>query len=139
MTSFVNLLHHTVFEDGMNNPAIDIVRRIYQLEPYMTVTWLYGVYGMSQNDHVVIDGVLRIIAFLEIPSDVAVSFIPMLSLALLDESINCQEAAIMICEVWRSKECLEALQKATISDSPLKDYADSVISEISKEIDSNVA
>lgn len=139
MLSFVNLLHHTVFEDGMSNSAIDSVRQVYRREPYMTVTWLYGVYGMNQNDHEVIDGILRIIAFLEIPADIALAFIPMLRLAMLDDTVNCQEAAIMICEVWRTKECLEALQRAAFSDALLKAYADSVISELSNELDAHAA
>lgn len=137
--SFVNLLHHTVFEDGMSNLAIEIVKRVYMLEPYMTVVWLYQIYGANQHDSEVLDGILRIIAFLEFPTDIALSFTPLLRLALVDESIHCQESAIMLCEVWRTQECVEALKNAKYSDPLLKDYAASVLSEISSELISNAS
>lgn len=137
--SFVNLLHHTVFEDGMSNPAIEMIKRVFIREPYMTITWLYQLYGANQQDNEVIDGILRIIAFLEIPADISLAFIPMLRLALLDESIHCQESAIMLCEVWRSSECLEALNSTHFSDTLLKGYADSVMTEISNELIANAS
>lgn len=132
--AFVNLLHHTAFEDGMSNDAIELVKKLACKDPYVAISWLYVVYGYNFNDSIVIDGVLRIIAFLEFPQVLSASFIPMMRLALLDDVVNCQESAIMLCEVWRTKECLDALNDAHISDPLLKSYAKNVIIELSEEL-----
>lgn len=137
--AFANLLHHTVFEDGMSNSAIELVRRIYLIEPYMTIVWIYQLYGLFPKDSYVLNGILRIIAFLEFPEEDALSFIPLLRLSLIDESIHCQESAIMLCEVWRSAECYEALKEAKFSDYILKNYAESVMKELSIELIKNAS
>lgn len=134
ISAFVNLLHHTAFEDGMSNEAIEIVKKLVGYDPFLTVAWLYSVYGSCQRDSVVIDALLRIIAFLEFPQSLSLCFIPMTRLAMLDASIHCQESAIMLCEVWRTKECLTLLQDAPIDDPLLKSYAESIIAELSQEL-----
>lgn len=136
---FVNRLHHTCFEDGMRNPSIDFVEQLYKYNPFVTNTWLYAVYASNMRDERVIEGLLRIVAFLELPQSLVSSLIPLVRLGLLDNSLNCQEAAIMLCETWRTKECLDVLMQADLQDSFLKRYADELTEELKVELHFDVA
>lgn len=136
---FISLLHHTDFEDGMSNPAIEFVDKLFTKSPSLLVTWLYSVYACANKDSIVIDGLLRIIAFIEMPYAFMKSFLPMIELALNNSTINCQESAVMLCEVWRTSECLELLKHTTYTDPLIQSYAESIILELIKELGKDVA
>ena len=45
-----------------------------------------------------------------------------------------QEAAIMVVEKWRTKECLEALLNTTFGSDWVKEYAMQVVEELKEEL-----
>ena len=61
-------------------------------------------------------------------------FIPMVRSGLSDKSTLIQEAAIMIIEEWRTKECLDALERTELTSQWIKEYANSVINELKEEL-----
>ena len=46
-----------------------------------------------------------------------------------------QEAAIMVVEKWRTKECLEAMCNTTYGSDWVKEYAMQVIEELKNELE----
>ena len=62
----------------------------------------------------------------------AMPMVPLVELALTKES--CQESAIMLCEIWRSRECLFALNNAYIAQFGVRNYAEKVIAELKNEL-----
>ena len=129
---FVNLLRHTTFEDGEVNDAILWVENFYEKNPSITVLWINSIYAVNQQDSLVLDGLIRIIGFIEIPQTLALAFVPLIKIALDNE--DCQESAIMLCEIWRSAECLEALKNSKIRNEVLKKYATDVSLELEREL-----
>lgn len=131
---FVALLHHTSFEDGMDNVAIDFVRKFSALNVMLTCIGLYSVRGKYMNDFVVLNGLIRIIAYLDLPYELCVACIPMIGEALNSRNIECQESAIMLCETWNTKECADALEMALkdgyINTTAIYRYASDVLNEI---------
>lgn len=130
--AFINLLHHTSFEDGVSNEAIEWVQSYYNTNVSLTLLWLYSVRAQCQDDDVVLDSLLRLLAYVEIPQVYAMSMVPLVELALTKES--CQESAIMLCEIWRSRECLSALNSAHIAQFGVRNYAEKVIAELKNEL-----
>lgn len=130
--AFINLLHHTSFEDGVSNEAIEWVQSYYNTNVSVTLLWLYSVRAQSQDDDVVLDSLLRLLAYMEVPQVYAMSMVPLVELALTKE--NCQESAIMLCEIWRSRECLSALNSAHIAQLGVRNYAEKVIAELKNEL-----
>lgn len=61
-------------------------------------------------------------------------FIPMVRSGLSDKSTLIQEAAIMIIEEWRTKECLDALERTVLASQWIQEYANSVIKELKGEL-----
>lgn len=129
---FINLLHHTVFEDGESNSAIEWVEKYYRVSHSVTILWIYSIYSQHQENSFILDSLLRIISFIEIPQCMSLTLVPLIKLALHED--DCQESAIMLCEIWRSKECLDALEHANITNRVLKSYLDSVRAELKKEL-----
>lgn len=130
--SFVNLLRHTIFEDGEVNDAIIWVDKFYKRNPSIAILWIYSVYAENQQDSLVLDSLVRIVGFIEIPQALAITFVPLVKIALDTE--DCQESAVMLCEIWRSTECLDALRNSKIQNEVLKKYATDVRLELEREL-----
>lgn len=126
------LILHSTFEDGMTNSAIETVRDIFYRRPYMAGIWLSYLFSYNQRNDKVIAGLLRIIATFE--KEYSQMFIPMVRSGLSDKSTLIQEAAIMIIEEWRTKECLDALECTELSSQWIQEYANSVIKELKEEL-----
>ena len=134
---FITLLHRSDFEDGMTNDAIIFIQQNVDANKSVTCNWLNEIYGKYLKDKLVLCGILRILAFLHI-TDYESTFIPMIQASLKDDSIECQEAALMLIEVIRSKECLDVIESTTFSSDWIKEYADSIVSELREELQNNV-
>lgn len=128
----VYLILHSTFEDGMTNPAIETVRDIFYRSPYMAGNWLSFLFSNNQTNDKLISGLLRIIATFE--KEYSWMFIPMVRSGLSDKSTLIQEAAIMIIEEWRTKECLDALERTELTSQWIQEYANSVIEELKEEL-----
>lgn len=136
---FISLLQHTTFEDGMSNEAIEIVEAYYNRNSFATIMWVHTIYGQYAGQEHIIDSLLRIIAYIEFPASYINIFIPLLRSALSDNTMNCQESAIMLCETWRTIECLKALQDTQFATQYLEEYANKIIEELKNELNINVA
>lgn len=133
---FITLLHRSDFEDGMTNDAIIFIQQNVDANKSVTCNWLNEIYGKYLKDKLVLCGILRILAFLHI-KDYESTFMPMIQASLKDDSIECQESALMLIEVIRSKECLDAIESTTFSSEWIKEYADSIASELKEELQNN--
>lgn len=134
---FITLLHRSDFEDGMTNDAIIFIQQNVDANKSVTCNWLNEIYGKYLKDKLVLCGILRILAFLHI-TDYESTFMPMIIASLKDDSTECQESALMLIEVIRSKECLDVIESTTFSSDWIKEYADSIVSELREELQNNV-
>lgn len=134
---FITLLHRSDFEDGMTNDAIIFIQQNIEANKSVTCNWLNEIYGKYLKDKLALCGILRILAFLRI-TDYESTFMPMIIASLKDDSTECQESALMLIEVIRSKECLDAIESTTFSSDWIKEYADSIVSELREELQNNV-
>ena len=130
---FIISLKMADFEDGMTNELSDEVEQYLAHNKYPTYAWLNSLYSQNQTDYEVIAGLLRIIN-LTIDTSDSNYLLPIVKCGLNDRNIEAQEAAIMVVERWRTKECLDALQTAHFSSPWIKEYADNIISELIKEL-----
>lgn len=128
----IYLILHSTFEDGMTNSAIKTVRDIFYRRPYIAGSWLSLLFTYNQTNDKLISGLLRIIATFE--KEYSWMFIPMVRSGLSDKSTLIQEAAIMIIEEWRTKECLDALERTELTSQWIQEYANSVIKELKEEL-----
>lgn len=133
---FITLLHRCDFEDGMSNDAIVFIQQNLRHNESVTCNWLNEIYGKYLTDKLVLRGILRIVAFVRI-NNYDSTFVPMILASLRDTSTDCQEAALMLIEVIRSKECLDALKETTFTSPWIKEYAEGIIKELTEELTQN--
>lgn len=55
-------------------------------------------------------------------------------LGIASRHSNVQEAAIMVCEEWRTKACLDTIHEADFHSKWMKKYADKVAEELKVEL-----
>ncbi len=135
---FVYLLHHTVFEDGLDNEATIFFKELFRKDPCISLLWLNGVYTEHQKDVAVIEGILRIISMLD-ATEYRKYILPMVKASFNDEHIEVQEAAIMVAERWRNKMCLDALETTKFASDWIRDYANQVIEELKEELGDEIS
>jgi len=132
-SKFVYLLHHTNFEDGLENDATEFFSKLFKKDPCISLFWLSGVYTENMTDIAVVEGILRIISMLD-----AVEYrkyiLPLVKASFNDKNVEVQEAAIMVAEKWRNKMCLEALQTTSFASKWIQEYANQVMDELKEEL-----
>lgn len=96
-------------------------------------SWLSTIYSSYQKDAVVLAGLLRIIELTIRNEDVDI-LLPIVKAGLADKSSMVQEAAIMVIEQWRTKNCLEALETSTFHSKMIEVYANQIIEELKEEL-----
>ena len=127
--TFVRLLKRTDFEDGIS----DVVEDFIKSNSFVTYSWLSTIYSNYQKNAVVLAGLLRIIELTIRNEDVDI-LLPIVKAGLSDKSSMVQEAAIMVIEQWRTKNCLEALETATFHSKMIEVYANQIIEELKEEL-----
>ena len=132
-TKFKYILHHTDFEDGYLNEAMEIFDEYYKADPCISLLWMSGFYSDNIEDKVVLEGLLRILSMLDILS-YRKYVLPLVKASFNDVDPAVQEAAIMVAENWRDEMCLTALRETAFSSSWISDYAKKVIEELSEEL-----
>lgn len=132
-SKFKYILHHTDFEDGYLNEAMEMFDEYYKVDPCISLLWMNGFYTDNIEDKVVLEGLLRILSMLDILS-YRKYVIPLVKASFSDIDPAVQEAAIMVAENWRDEMCLTALRQTTFSSSWICDYAKKVIEELSDEL-----
>lgn len=131
--TFVRILKRTDFEDGMTNYVSDVVEDFIKSNSFVTYSWLSTIYSNYQKDAVVLAGLLRIIE-LTIRNEDVDMLLPIVKAGLADKSSMVQEAAIMVIEQWRTKNCLDALETATFHSKMIELYANQIIEELKGEL-----
>lgn len=126
---FKYILHHTNFEDGYLNEAMEMFDEYYKADPCISLLWMSGFYSENIKDKVIIEGLLRILSMLDILS-YRKYVIPLVKASFNDIDPAVQEAAIMVAENWRDEMCLTALRQTVFSSSWISDYAKKVIDEL---------
>lgn len=122
---FVFMLHHTDFEDGMSNEAIQFISHFIEENECVTLLWLHGVYGRHQDDETVVSGIMLILAYLQ--PNISDNFIDLIKAGLIDDSPLVIEAAVCLAESWGTDACYDALNKVSLKVPALEIYRQQVL------------
>lgn len=131
---FIGLLKITDFEDGMDNEPIREARLYWQEDENATIYWFRDIFNTSKNDNDVLSGLLRVVGSVAWKEPIGL-LMPMFEEGLQRDSSKVQEAAIMLAEEWRTRECLKALQSATYQSEWMEEYARMVEEELKQELE----
>lgn len=132
--AFKMLCHITTFEDGYRNALTERFDEYYELNPTVSLIWLYSFYNKNQKDDSVREGVLRILSFID-DTEVQNIMLTMVKASLNDINPSIQEVAMMVIENWRTEECLSALVTTQFANPWMKDYSKKIIAELKEELE----
>lgn len=129
-----NAISRTEFEDGMDNYITILIKSFAKKNKSATYNWLDELYSKNLNRPSVVQGILRSLAMITERGDENI-LLPIVVAGLRSGNSLEQEAAIMVIEEWRTKECLEALNSVqTFSSEIIANYAKMVIEELKEEL-----
>lgn len=129
-----NAIMRTEFEDGMDNDITLLIKSFARSNKSATYNWLDELYSKNVNKPSVVQGILRTVAMITEQGDENI-LLPMVVASLRSENSAEQEAAIMVIEEWRTKECLDAISTVPrFSSEIIADYAKMVTDELRKEL-----
>ena len=141
---FINLLIHSDFEDGMENPAIVFVEQNLINNVFATYFWLSNLYNIYLNvsdfdkkRNKILSGILRIFSYISgntYLKTIEPTLLGLIKLALSDKDLSVKEAGIMLIEELRDTKSLELLKTFDFSDTIIDKYASKVIAELEQEI-----
>lgn len=131
--SFISSLIWTDFEDGMENEITRQVEEYMERNRYVTFCWLNRIFNSNREKPAITSGLLRTLAMVVNPSDANI-MLSMVAAGVASVHSEDQEAAIMVIEKWRTKECLEAMLNTTYGSDWVKEYAIQVITELKEEL-----
>ena len=131
---FIWTLCHTDFEDGVSNCIIDEVESSLKKNKYVTITWLHSLYAQNQKNQDILAGLLRIIG-MTIKTEDSDKLLTMVIAGLTEPCSKTQEAALMVIEEWRTKNCLEALKNRSFNTQWISNYAKIVERELINELE----
>ncbi len=123
----------TDFEDGVDNDITDLVRSYIKKNKSATYNWLNELFGKYATNSSVVEGLLRTLAMVTEKGDESI-LSPIVIAGMRSEIPSEQEAAIMVIEEWRTKECLDALKKVAFKPGWIQSYGNKVIKELEKEL-----
>lgn len=135
--SIISQILRTDFQDGMTNEVTEQVKTFFEINRMVACNWLNSIFSTNQNNPVIISGLLRIISMLD-SNDYPSFLMPIVRAGLGDKNSMTQEAALMVIEEWRTKECLDALLNTAFVNGWIKDYSNKIILELKKELVNNV-
>lgn len=128
-----NALKHADFEDGMDNDVTEMIKSFIKRNKSATYNWLNDLYGRNHQDQAFVEGLLRTLAMVTEKGDETM-LLPIVIAGLRSGVSSEQEAAIMVIEEWRTKECYDALCTATFQSDWISDYAQIVKGELEEEL-----
>lgn len=129
-----NAISRTEFEDGMDNDITLLIKSFAKKNKLATYSWLDELYSKNLNRPSVIQGILRSLAMITERGDENI-LLPVVVAGLRSGNSSEQEAAIMVIEEWRTKECLDALCIVpSFASEMIADYANMVKEELEKEL-----
>ena len=128
----VNAIANTDFEDGMENDVTELIGKYVRRNKFAAYIWLNDLFSTNLPNTSFIEGLLRTIAMVTEKGD-ETTLLPIVIAGLRSQVSSEQEAAIMVIEEWRTKECLDAMKTTDFGNGWLKVYADKVMQELEKE------
>lgn len=128
-----NAILRTDFEDGMDNDVTELIRSYIKKNKSAAYNWLNELYSKNLKNASLIEGLLRTLAMVTERGDEN-SLLPIVIAGLRSGVTSEQEAAIMVIEEWRTKECLDALKTTQFGTGWIKTYAEKVMSELEEEV-----
>ncbi len=131
---FLRALVWTDFEDGMENEITNMIASYLEENRYVTFCWLNKIFNANRTRSNITSSLLRTLAMVVNKSDASI-MLSMVTAGLASSHPDDQEAAIMVVEKWRTKECLEAMCNTTYGSDWLKEYAMQVIEELKEELE----
>lgn len=139
---FLQVLLHSEFEDGNSNEAIAYIKEQLSINSVATSTWMAEFFVKNQgrgNDGIeILYGLLRIIAYLndrDCFDYIQGTLQLILQVALKNNAMYLQEAALMVIESWRSKDGLQLLKEVTFENPYIQKYADMIKNELTSELE----
>lgn len=134
--SFVDSMKLQEFEDGEGNEITRQVEGFIKENSFVTYNWFSYIFSSFQNDPSVITPLLRIIC-MTVADGEEDCLIPIVIAGLSNPSSDSQEAAIMVIENWRTKNCYDALVNAIpyFNSEWMKSYGTAVLEELRKELE----
>lgn len=130
---FYYTLRHVVFEDGCDNDATALFDSMITRNKYVAISWLQNFWCEHQGDSVIFEGIIRLIGRVSDKGFWKMLFSIVRS-GFTDKDPKVQEAAIMVAESWRTKNCLDALKNTQYSTPWIQDYATQIIAELTEEL-----
>lgn len=138
-TGIREMLECEVWEDGMSNASINCTELYMDKDGYAVIKLFTEIARdalLSNNWHL-LAGVLRTVAWVTTEYTKTTDnayFLGYMSEALLNGDTEAQEAAIMLCEEWRTQECYELLSVTTFNCEWISEYANKVMDELRIEL-----
>lgn len=130
---FLYTLRHSVFEDGCDNEATELFNSMLSRNKYVAIAWLYEFWCDHQDDSIVFKGIIRLIGRVSDKGYWKTLF-SIVRNGFTDKDTEVQEAAIMVAESWRNKNCLEALKNTVYASPWIRNYANQIIEELTEEL-----
>lgn len=124
---------HTEFEDGMDNEITELVRSFINKNRSAAYNWLSELYSSNLKKTIIVEGLLRTLAMVTEKGDENI-LLPIVIAGLRSDISAEQEAAIMVIEEWRTKECLDALRTTRFASKWITIYANKVKKELEEEL-----
>ena len=130
---FIRSLIWADFEDGMENDITRQVAEYLKRNRFVTYGWLHKIFNENRSNPAVTSGILRTLVMVVNRGDVSY-MLSIVTSGLSSRHLEDQEAAIMVVEKWRTKECLEALLNTTYGSEWVREYAMQVAAELKVEL-----
>lgn len=130
---FVRTLIWTDFEDGMENDVTRQVNEYMGRNRYVTYCWLNKIFNDNRSKPNITSGVLRTLAMVVNKNDADI-MLSLVTSGIASQHSEDQEAAIMVVEKWRTKECLDAMLNTTFGSDWVREYAIQVMKELKEEL-----
>ncbi len=129
MKRLLQLLYESDFEFGFATPADEFVQKALHNYGPLAREWINRLYNANFGEPRVMCAILRIIAHFEY-DEMYPQGMTMAAAALLHADSSVRECAIRCFENWEDPSNLEILRNICVSDGWLRDYLDSVISDL---------
>ncbi len=129
----VRAIMTTDFEDGMGNDVTELIQSFMRRNKFITYNWLNELYGKNIENPSFVEGLLRVLAIVTEKGEETI-LMPLVVAGLRSDHSAEQEAAIMVIEEWRTKECLDALKTSSFVSGWVRRYAEKVEKELVEEL-----
>ena len=130
---FIRTLTWVDFEDGVENDATRQVSQYMFQNRYVTYCWLNQIFNDNRTRPHITSSILRTLAMVVNRNDADI-MLSIVTSGISSQHSEDQEAALMVIEKWRTKECLDAMLNTTYGSDWVKEYAMQIAAELKEEL-----